>query len=126
MNICNTLFLPYINYCCIIQRCACHSVLGPADMIQRRVLEAIHGVSRCTSTRYIYDEMKVFTVSHLFEIQVFIFTYKYGNHMLPHPLLGLFQTRDEMVSKITKCDTDLNHVYYVHPQKLSITEVLYL
>lgn len=73
INIYNTLFLPYINYCCIIWGCASHSALGLTDMIQRRALEAILGASHHTSTRYMYDELKVFIVSHIFNIQVSIF-----------------------------------------------------
>lgn len=58
-------------------------MLNQTDIVQGKALEAILGVNRHTSTRLMYSELKVFTVSHLYEIQTFTVMFKYSNSMLP-------------------------------------------
>lgn len=85
----NTFFLPYINLCNIIRGGACRTALNQIDIVLRRALKAIFCVNRRTSTRLICSELKDFTVSQLYEIQMLTFMSKYSNFMLSVPLSNL-------------------------------------
>ena len=91
----NTLFLPYMVYCCEVWGTSCYSNIASIIKLQKKVIRIIFKVNRQSHTSPLFKKLNTLKFTDIVKLKIGCLMYKASINSLPNNLQILFSKRGD-------------------------------